>query len=198
MKTQIITTLLATASVVSAATTAFISEFHYSNTGSDTGEFVEVYALTSVNASDLSVVLYNGNNSSSYATLSFGSASGTATYDGQTYNIYTVDHAGIQNGAPDGIALAVASALCQFISYEGSFSASGGIADGQASTDVGVLQTDSASTGSSIEFTDTGWVSNSTNTKGAANIGLVGSVPEPSSTALLGLGALTLVLRRRK
>ena len=64
--------------------------------------------------------------------------------------------AGIQNGAPDGLALDYDGTLIQFLSYEGSFTASGGAADGESSTDIGVTETSSTSTGKSLQLTGNG------------------------------------------
>ena len=47
------------AAVAAEPTTPFISEIHYDNNGSDTGEFVEVQIPAGSSSAGLSVVLYN-------------------------------------------------------------------------------------------------------------------------------------------
>ena len=46
----------------------FINEFHYDNTGADTGEFVEVTATAGTDLTGYSLVLYNGNGGAPYGT----------------------------------------------------------------------------------------------------------------------------------
>ncbi len=46
----------------------------------------------------------------------------------------------MQNGAPDGVALDNGGTLIQFLSYEGSFMAASGVANGVTSTDIGVSE----------------------------------------------------------
>ncbi len=150
---------------------AWINEFHYDNSGSDTGEFVEVVA--NFDATGYKVVLYNGSNGTPYNTQVLGAA--TASNAGVNY--YVVNISGIQNGAPDGIALADgADNLVQFLSYEGSFDGDGGPADGVTSTDVGLSETSSTPAGQSLQLTGTGsayadftWSGPTAETPGAAN-----------------------------
>eukprot|EP00961_Rhodomonas_salina_P227306 3073412-Rhodomonas_salina.1 len=114
---------------------AWISEFHYDNAGTDVGEFVEV--VTTGDAASLSIVLYNGNDGAPYLTISSWTTENEVS--GST-KILVADLPanGIQNGSPDGIALVSNGQVLEFISYEGTFMAVGGAADGMTSTDVGV------------------------------------------------------------
>src|SRR5690606_494929 len=65
--------------------------------------------------------------------------------------------AGIQNGGPDGIALVNAGgAVVQFLSYEGSFSASDGPATGQASTPITQSETSNTASGTSLQLAGSG------------------------------------------
>ena len=68
------------------------------------------------------------------------------------------DFAGMQNGAPDGVALVDdQGAVVEFISYEGSFTAISGPASGLTSTDVGVVESNSTTpVGDSLQLTGTG------------------------------------------
>ena len=197
-------TLIACASA-SPGATAFISEFHYDNAGTDTGEFVEVYVEAGTTLADVSVVLYNGNGGAPYnsETADNMTAGSSIDFGGVIYNIFTwsLPSNGIQNGAPDGIAIGHAAALCEFISYEGSFAGVGGIADGITSIDIIASQGSATTPGSSIERIDGGWesIDDGTNSAGLANPGLtMNPIPEPS---VLVLGILTLLgfaARRRR
>ncbi len=150
---------------------AWINEFHYDNAGSDQGEFVEVAA--NFDASGYKVVLYNGNGGSVYETLVLASP----TMVGGVY--YFVVSDSVQNGSPDGIALADASDnLIQFLSYEGAFMGSGGPADGVMSTDIGISEASNTPVGESLQLVGTGsayadfaWSGPMAETPGAANTG---------------------------
>ncbi|WP_211242160.1 T9SS type A sorting domain-containing protein [Pontimicrobium aquaticum] len=147
----------------------WINELHYDNTGGDVNEFVEVVA--NFDASGYELVLYNGSNGTSYATKSLSYQS---TNSG--FNFYTADHSGIQNGAPDGIALVNGSDVIEFISYEGSFTALDGPANGMNSTDIGVSEGSGTSSDGSLQLIGAGnkradfaWADPMTNTKGSVN-----------------------------
>ena len=125
----------------SVTISARINEFHYDNAGSDSNEFVEVAADTSLDVSKLSLLLYNGHdggvyNSSDLSEFSEGEVKGS-------WRFYSMDYSSIQNG-PDGIALVyhldTKDTVLQFISYEGSFAATEGAADGLTSTKIGASE----------------------------------------------------------
>ncbi|MFC2134966.1 T9SS type A sorting domain-containing protein, partial [Bacteroidota bacterium] len=64
---------------------------------------------------------------------------------------------GIQNGSPDGLALIDNSGnVVQFLSYEGSFTAVGGPADGLTSVDIGVSEPYNTPVGYSLQLTGNG------------------------------------------
>ncbi|WP_422050833.1 ExeM/NucH family extracellular endonuclease [Shimia sp.] len=146
-----------------------INEFHYDNSGSDIGEFVEVRVDAGSDVSNATVVLYNGSNGSPYATYALPGA--PVSSDG-TYDYYIVDTTGLQNGAPDGIALVNSDTVIEFLSYEGALTAVGGPADGLASTDVGVSETGSTPVGFSLQRNNDGsWRAAEAETRGRANDG---------------------------
>ena len=188
-----------------AASTVFISEFHYDNAGGDVGEFVEIYVQNGTTLADVTVTLYNGSNGTNYnsETADQMTSGGTVTLGGVDFNIYAWTVAGIQNGSPDGIAIDVAGDVCEFISYEGGggdFAATNGPASGLTSTNVGVSETSSTTIGSSIERIDNAWVVVADDSPGVANAGLTTNplaVPEPSTAFLGGLALLGLFRRRR-
>jgi hypothetical protein len=92
----------------------------------DTGEFVEVVTPTGTNLSSFSVVLYNGANGASYLTTSLTAFTAGASVGDFTIYSFTYPTDGIQNGAPDGIALVSGSSVLEFLSYEGTFTATNG------------------------------------------------------------------------
>jgi DNA/RNA endonuclease G (NUC1) len=131
-----------------------ISEFHYDNSGSDANEAIEIEANGGVNLAGWSLVLYTGNGGTVYRTIDL---SGTiaATCNGR--GVISVPVAGLQNGGletpePDGFALVNGATVVQFLSYEGSFSATDGPAAGLTSTDVGVEETSSALATQSLQL----------------------------------------------
>ena len=191
-------------SIAFSASSVFISEFHYDNDAGDTGEFVEIYVSTLIDISDVRVDFYNGNDNEIYDSV-IGSSMGAFTPgslvtlpDGD-FRVFSADVPGIQNGSPDGLSVGVSGTLVEFISYEGTLTAVGGIADGVTSTDIGVAQSGSTPIGSSLTRTDAGWiVSDGENTQGLANPDLTfNPIPEPSVTFLGGLGLFLLLCRRR-
>ncbi len=156
--------------------TVFISEFHYDNVGADVGEFVEVTAPAGADLSGWTVLLYNGNGGGVYGTHSL---SGTVDDQVAGYGTVVVDTPGLQNGSPDGIALADATGeLVEFLSYEGVFTATDGPAEGVESRDVVVTQGSATPIGASIDRVGEvpeawEWVSTDTNSRGAPNPGSV-------------------------
>ena len=60
----------------------FINEFYYDNSGSDTGEFIEIAGLLETNLAEWSLVLYNGSNGTPYETIRL---SGVLLYAGDGY-----------------------------------------------------------------------------------------------------------------
>lgn len=171
---------VALASILSAPALAqdlWINEFHYDNAGGDVGEFVEVVVADGVSAApaDLAVVLYNGSNGSDYATHTLDTFTAT-TIPG--FTIYDKAIAGIQNGGPDGLALIDTGAVVQFLSYEGSFTATSGPASGQTSVDIGVAEDSGTPIGESLQLAGTGsayadftWSAPANETPGAVNNG---------------------------
>ncbi len=154
--------------VISPIADARINEIHYDNDGSDVGEFVEIRTNTGADVSDMVLELYNGNNGEVYNSSTLSAI--TPTTDG-TYDYYVVSISGIQNGAPDGVALSNANVVTEFLSYEGIFTATNGIANGVTSTDIGVSETSSTSVGFSLQRQEDGsWCEPMDDTPGVANV----------------------------
>jgi len=139
-----------------AAAQVFINEIHYDNAGTDTGEAIEIAGAAGTDLTGWSIVRYNGNGGASYGT---DALSGVLVDQQGGLGTFVVDYPsnGLQNGAPDGIALVDASnVVVQFLSYEGTFMAAGGPADGMTSTDIGVSESSGTAAGESLQLTGTG------------------------------------------
>lgn len=179
---------------------AWINEFHYDNTGADVGEFIEVVVENpgSYTLSLFEVYLYNGNGGILYGTTYSLDAFAVGTTSGNfTFYYYDYPSNGLQNGSPDGFALAYNGTVIsgQFLSYEGIFSATEGPASGTSSNDVGVIEDGTDPTGLSLQLSGNGtsygnftWQSPATETKGNLNNGQTfpgGGVGNPSNFAAL-------------
>ena len=157
-----------------------ISELHYDNDGTDTGERIEISGPAGKDLTGWSVVLYNGNTAT--AAVTYGT---TRSLNGVTIPSSCGDRGvivleyprdGLQNGARDGIALMNGSTVVEFLSYEGTFTPSNGPALGKTPTDIGVSQSDAPEEvpGSSLQRTDAAgnWIATpgaTANTFGACN-----------------------------
>lgn len=150
MKKQLLLlSLLGMGTTSSAA--VWINEIHYDNASTDVGEFVEVAANTDTDLTGWTVVLYNGNGGASYNTINL---SGNLVSGNRTIAFL---QSGIQNGAPDGMALVDdLGAVVEFICYEGSFAATNGPANGTTCTDIGVSETSGTAAGTSLQRSDDG------------------------------------------
>ena len=134
-------------------TSIFVNEIHYDNTGTDTGEAIEIAAPAGTDLSGWSVVLYNGVDSrrSPYHSDPIGAPAGACG----GFDLYLLSYPsnGIQNGSPDGLALVDASGRAvQFLSYEGAFTGAGGPAGRVASLDIGVTEDGSTPEGHSLQL----------------------------------------------
>jgi DNA/RNA endonuclease G (NUC1) len=129
----------------------YISELHYDNDGTDTGEAIEIEGPAGLNLASWKVVLYNGSGGASYDSQDL---SGTITdiCTGRGVVVVRYPTNGVQNGSPDGVALVNSSnQVVEFLSYEGTFTASGGPASGLISKDIGVSEVASTPIGQSLQ-----------------------------------------------
>jgi hypothetical protein len=139
-----------------SAQTVFINEIHYDDASGDTGEGVEIAGPAGTDLTGWTVIPYNGSNGQSYTPI--GSLSGTIPDLGGGYGAVFFAIAGLQNGAPDGLALVDGtSTVIQFLSYEGDFTATNGVANGLLSSDIGVSEPGNVE-GQSLQLTGTGTV----------------------------------------
>jgi len=184
-------TVTCSGSVTAELPNAWINEIHYDNDGGDVNEGVEVIIENpgDYTLSNFLITLYN--------------LTGGASYDSETLNNFTVGNsagiytiyynitslAGMQNGPNDGIALSYNGSLIQFLSYEGTLTATDGPAIGITSTDIGVSEngtglttTSLQLTGSGTQYSDFSWSADVTQTWGSANDGGSQTLPVTLST----------------
>ena len=157
---------------VSDSTSVFINELHYDNSGTDTGEAIEIAGPAGVDLSGWSLVLYNGNGGVVYDTTAL---SGTFADQDNGYGVLAFNYGtnGIQNDT-DAIALVDSNGdVVQFISYEGTLLATDGPAAGMTSTDIGVAESASTPVGYSLQLNGSGsnqtWSPEAVSTFGSIN-----------------------------
>ncbi len=142
------------------AQNTWINEIHYDNTGTDSGEFIEIIIenAETYNLNDFTVTLYNGNNGSIYDSKTIDEFTEGSIIEGFTFYYFMYSTNGIQNGSPDGIALDYQDTLIpgQFLSYEGTFEGIGGPADGVTSIDIGVEESSQTQIGESLQLAGSG------------------------------------------
>ncbi len=155
-------------------TEPWINEFHYDNSGNDVGEFVEVAGPAGLDLAGWELVAYDGYTGLEYQTVAL---SGVIPDWGDCLGAVDFAFAGLQNGAPDGIALVSPTAgTVQLLSYEGTFPAVDGPAAGWTSVDVLVSETGATPAGHSLQLGGAGseypyfdWEAPQTDTPGSTN-----------------------------
>lgn len=168
---------LALAAAFPAQADVFFNEIHYDNIDTDVGEAIEVVGSAGESLAGYQIVLYNGSNGQSYDTDTL--PAGELASCGAQVRIATVQYPvnGVQNGSPDGMALVDPQGnVVQFLSYEGTLTATNGPAAGMTSTDIGVSQASSTPVGLSLQlggqgaaYSDFTWAESAASTFGACN-----------------------------
>ena len=162
----------------------WINEIHYDNNGGDVGEGVEIAGVSGTDLSGWIVYLYNGSNGQTYTPTT--TLSGIIADQSNGIGTLWFPISGLQNGAPDGIVLYDGTNVVQFLSYEGTFTATNGVANGMSSTDIGVSEGSSTPIdqslqliGSGSSYSDFTWSGPSTSSNGGINDGqtIVASTP---------------------
>ncbi|MFK5879697.1 MAG: T9SS type A sorting domain-containing protein [Flavobacteriaceae bacterium] len=173
-----LTTLFITA--LSFGQSVFINEIHYDNAGGDVNEGFEISgpAGTDLTTDTYTVELYNGSGGAVYNIITL-----TGIFVDQQNGMGTIWFGlpanGMQNGAPDGLALIKAGVVVQFLSYEGVVTATAGVANGTSSTDIGVAESNSGTdlslqlVGTGNNYTDFTWLTPIIATRGTINTGQV-------------------------
>jgi len=183
--------LMASCHLAIADTTVFINEIHYDNASTDANEAVEVAGPAGTDLTGWQLIGYNGSGGAPYATTATLSGAIPATCGG--YGVMSVPMVGLQNGSPDGIALVNASGtVVQFLSYEGSFTAVGGPANGMVSVDIGVNENGTGAATDSLQLTGTGtqysdftWQADAAATFGSCNTGQTFGTPPDIAPAVV-------------
>lgn len=166
---------------LATTTPVFINELHYDDIDTDAGEAIEIAGPVGTDLTGWSIVLYNGSTGATYDTDPLptpipDSCNGSA--DGVVVLNYAVN--GIQNGGPDGLALVDPGGnVVQFLSYEGTFTATNGPASGRTSTDINVSEANTTPEGQSLQLTggpgasyeEFNWTGPATASFGACNAG---------------------------
>ena len=156
---------------VSQVTSVWINEIHYDNQGADQGEFVEVAGPAETDLTGWMLIGYNGATGSVYRTVQL---SGTIPHQDGAVGTLAFDFPGLQNGERDGVALVNPNgAVAEFLSYEGSLTASNGPAQGITASDIGVAESNSTPAGHSLQRVGSGagssWQAAAPNTRGQPN-----------------------------
>ena len=188
MKKKLFLSIALMVATASIAQSVFINEIHYDNAGGDVNEGFEIAGPAGTDMSGWTVVLYNGSNSSTYNTISLSGVIADQS-NGFGTQWYGLPSNGMQNGAPDGLALVESdgTTVAQFLNYEGStITAANGPASGMTSTNIGVSETNSTPVGESLqligsgtEYSDFTWNAPAAASNGDINVGQTFIVPGP-------------------
>lgn len=172
------------------ATQVFVNELHYDNDGADLNEAIEIAGPAGTDLTGWRIQFYNGSGGAVYDTITL---SGTIPNLTNGFGTLAFTRAGLQNGSPDGFALVnAAGVVVQFLSYEGSFTAVGGAANGMTSVNIGVEESGTSPVGFSLQLTGTGtvyedftWAGSRDDNFGAVNTGqtFLGE-PEPGQLSI--------------
>lgn len=160
-----------------ASPVAWINEFHYDNIGIDVDEFIEIAGPAGLDLSTFSIELYSGGTSKQYSNTIF--LSGIIPDQSNGIGTLSFNTPGLQNGPSDGFALIDSGIVLQFLSYEGTLTATDGTANGMTSIDVGVRESNSTTPlghslqlkGSGIQYSHFTWNEPSVASPGSINIG---------------------------
>jgi endonuclease I/methionine-rich copper-binding protein CopC len=186
-----------------AAADVFVNEIHYDDadtpTTGDTNEAIEIVATGGEDLSLYSIVLYNGSSPAAavvYDTDAVPAGSIVSCAGGGSARIAVINYPlnGVQNGTNDAIALVQGSTVVQFLSYEGVATASGGVAAGLTSVDIGVSEVGSTVEGTSLQlgggpgstYGGFSWNGSATATMGACNNGQSFGAPVDNPPQLTG------------
>ncbi|MBL8214691.1 MAG: endonuclease/exonuclease/phosphatase family protein [Bryobacterales bacterium] len=179
---------------IACGQSVFVNEIHYDNTGTDTGEAIEIAGPAGADVSGWRIVRYNGSvpdagvvYTAPAATETFAAGTVIPNSTGTGFGFLVIQYPtdGLQNGANDGFALVDAgNRVVQFLCYEGVMTAGGTAptpenpAAGMTCTDIGVAQLGTSAVGQSLQLTGAGsaytdfrWAGAAANTFGAANNG---------------------------
>lgn len=157
-----------------------INEIHYNDSGADANERVEIAGPAGTNLAGWSIVTYNGGGGGVISDE--GPLTGTliipnqCTVSGQNggtlvFDVVAITGTAFPNPAMSAIALVNGSTCVEFLSYQGTLTATQGACTGVTSTDIGAFEDGTGSDLGSIQKNSNGtWTTNAnTNTFGACN-----------------------------
>ena len=153
----------------------WVNEIHYDNDGADIDEGFEIAGTAGTDLTGWTVSLYNGNDSRVYGIVNLV---GVIPDEGTGFGALWFNVSGFQNGNSDGLALVAGdgTTVIQFLSYEGTITATNGPAENTTSSDIGVSESPSTTVGSSLQlqgsgcqYSDFTWAVNSLNSRDAIN-----------------------------
>lgn len=125
-----------------------VTEIHYDNVGTDVNEAIEVEGPAGTDLAGWTLVLYNGNGGVPYDTLELSGILANQCTNRGTAWTWALN---LQNGAPDGIALVTPKdSVVEFLTYEGTFIATAGVAVGVTPTAIPVGQEPAPAIGQSL------------------------------------------------
>ena len=204
---SLVVLLALSTSFICSASIIFINEVHYDNAGTDQNEFFEIMGEAGLDLSGWQVELYNGSNGETYGNIIH--LTGVLADSHHGYGFASFSPTSFQNGAPDGLALIDNNGVVQqFLSYEGTITATAGSAIGLTSIYIGISESSSTPANFSLQLTgssnnpqDFTWQA-LTHTSGFINSGQVlstnqtatVSVPEPMIVILFSIALVVLKL----
>ncbi len=156
----------------------WINEFHYDNIGVDVNEFIEIAGPAGTDLSVYSLELYSGSTGTNYRTIALN---GIISDLSMGIGAVSFPPGGAIQNDTDGIAIVKNGIVIQFLSYEGSFMATAGSANGINSTDIGVEESNATTpAGFSLQLNGTGnkygdfiWNPPADDSPGSLNVGQI-------------------------
>ena len=132
----------------------WINEFHYTNVGTDVSEFIEVAGLAGINLQGYYIVRYRADSGQPYGAIL--TLSGVIDNEENGYGAIFVNARPLRNDTSGFALVGPDGKVIQFLSYEGTITATGGPANGLTSINVGVVENTSTTATQSIHLTGTG------------------------------------------
>jgi hypothetical protein len=132
----------------------WVNELHYRNLGDDVGEGVEIAGQAGTDLAGYSLLLFDGASGLFYQT---NHLAGIIDDEGCGYGAVWFPIPGLQDGAPDGLALVhLGTGVIHFLSYEGNFIGAADPVAGKPTDDIGALEEADTMAGYSLQRTGAG------------------------------------------
>ena len=132
----------------------WVNELHYDNVGIDQDEGVEIAGPAGADLSGWLLLSYEGAGGTIVGTTFL---TGTLPDQSNGFGALWFSISGLRNTGPAGIALVDGQGeVIEFLGYEGSFTATTGVASGQTAVDIGVVESSSTPVGTTLQLVGTG------------------------------------------